>query len=741
MSNQVYIPPINFNEFDNQTGSITSINAIEPLEYNKINSNLSIKAATENNYGVITTGDQNIKGNKNFVDGLSISTGTISTDPTNNTDITNKKYVDAKATALADEINNKTTDLVKYNTSTNYLIDNKTNSNINNFRINNISVNNQINGSSASVSVSTKGYHGTDTKNITVYKGYVNGLTCIIFNKNTEINEYHWVSDIPMDVNGMTMNFSNFSDIYSSLPQMFELTGEASTYGGSKNVATRTLKFVKSSDYKYTVQYDKSFNMNLFKLKDSIKNTDTYIFTSETNKIGTLTIDKGYLYNSPTENNNLVNKSYVDSKDTEIKNSLSSNVSTLNENIENAKSELNGNIENAKIELNENITSAINGINTISLSSGTLESVQNANNSLTNKNYVDNQISKAKVEINNTIKDTTTEINTSIDAKADEINNSVNNAKSELNTSIDNAKAELNAKIISTVNGINNVDLTTGTISTTPTNDTDIANKKFVTDQVNSGNGNVIRYNKESFEVLDSDNVAFDLLKFNCFVQIDNDLKTSAISSSTILSNEIQAKTNLNSENLTTNTSTITTLNTGNINNTGKVDTFQLSANASVLANLTVNDTINFSDKILSVLSCDANIENYQGEVLTTCKVNVLRIKLNANTYYIKLSFNFAPFITVEKTRPIYYIRYIDIPLSGTSQIFDINYFYKKVATETEGGSNLNVGRCLMEFYNGQVAFNVNKYVVQLGNTEASRSIENNCMIYSIPDITFIYSA
>ena len=718
MSNQVYIPPINFNEFDNQTGSITSINAIEPLEYNKLNSNLSIKAATENNYGVITTGDQNIKGNKNFVDGLSISTGTISTTPTKDTDISNKKYVD-----------NKTFDLVKYNTSTNYLIDNKTNSNINSLRVNNLSINNQINGSSVSISVSTSGYHGTDTKNITVYKGYVNGLTCIIFNKNTEINEYHWVSEIAMNENGIVMDFSNFSDIYSSLPQMFELKGEVSTYGGNKHIATKTLKFVKSSGYKYTVQYDKSFPMNLFKLKESIKNTDTFIFTSETNKIGTLTIDKGYLYNSPTENNNLVNKSYVDTMDNEIKSTLNSNVSTLNENIESAKSELNGNIENAKIELNGNISTAISQINTISLSSGTLESVNSKNNSLTNKLYVDNQINKANLEIKNTIKDTKTEIDNSINTKVEEINSSINDAK-----------AELNAKIISSINGITNVDLTTGTISTTPTNDTDIANKKFVTDQVNSGNGNVIRYNKESFEVLDSDNVAFNLLKFNCFVQIDNDLKTSAISSSSIISNEIQAKTELGSENLTANTSTITTLNTGNITNTGKVDTFQLSANASVLANLTVNDTINFSDKILSVLTCDANIENYQGEVLTTCKVNVLRIKLNANTYYIKLSFNFEPFTTVEKTFPTYYIRYIDIPLSGTSQSFDISYFYKKVATSSEGGSNLNVGRCLMEFYNGSVAFNVNKYVVQLGNTEASRSIPNNCKIFTIPDITFIYT-
>ena len=91
MSNQIYIPPINFNEIDNLNSStITKINAVEPLEYNKLNSQLSIKAASESNYGVITTGDQNIKGNKNFVDGLTLSTGTISTTPTNDTDITNK---------------------------------------------------------------------------------------------------------------------------------------------------------------------------------------------------------------------------------------------------------------------------------------------------------------------------------------------------------------------------------------------------------------------------------------------------------------------------------------------------------------------------------------------------------------------------------------------------------------------------------------------------------------------------
>ena len=97
MSNQVYIPPINFNENENINSSANAnINAIEPLEYNKLNSNLSIKAATENNYGVITTGTQTFKGLKTFSDNLTIYTGSVLTDPTNDTDITNKKYVDTK---------------------------------------------------------------------------------------------------------------------------------------------------------------------------------------------------------------------------------------------------------------------------------------------------------------------------------------------------------------------------------------------------------------------------------------------------------------------------------------------------------------------------------------------------------------------------------------------------------------------------------------------------------------------
>lgn len=646
MSNQIYIPPINFNEFDNQTGSIVSINAVEPLEYNKLNSQLSIKAATENNYGVITTGDQNIKGNKNFVDGLSISTGTISTDPTNDTDITNKKYVESAFTN-----NIASADLVKYNTSTNYLIDNKTNSNINSLRVSNLSINNHINGSSVPVSVSTNGYHGTDTKTITVYKAYVNGLTCIFFNKNTEINSYKWISEIAMNENGMVMDFSNFSDIYNNLPYMFELTGETSTYGGGKHVATRTLKFIKSSSgYNYVVQYNKSFQMNLFKLKDSIKNTDTYIFTSEANKIGTLTIDKGYLYNTPTENNNLVNKSYVDNIDNEIKNSLNSNISTLNENIENAKSELNenienaktelnGNIENAKTELNGNISTAISQINTISLSTGTLENVQNTTNSLTNKNYVDNQISKAKLELNNSINSTKSEINASID-------NSVNNAKSELNTSIENAKTELNNNITTAINNIkiDNVNLTTGTISTDPTNDTDITNKKYVdakADEINNslnslksyGDLNYIKYDYGSSNLIKSSSDA---------VQIINTLNID----------------NLTSENSTFTNSTIDTLTctTSTINNS---TTTNLTTET-----LKINNSLNIDPRIIEFkrFSLQTILDsNSQG--ITTCVVVFFKIKIG-DVYFINIKLNFSPFTSGGTTL---YIKNLNITDLGES--------------------------------------------------------------------------
>ena len=677
MSNQVYIPPINFNEFDNQTGSITSINAIEPLEYNKLNSNLSIKAATENNYGVITTGTQTFKGLKTFSDNLTVYTGSVLTDPTNDTDISNKKYVDTK-----------TTDLVKYNTSTNYLIDNKTNSNINNLRINNLTINNQINGSSVSVKVSTTGYYGTDTKTISVYKAYVNGLTCIIFNKNTEINSHQWVSEISMNTNGMVMDFSNFSDIYSSLPQMFELTGETSTYGGSKSVATKTLKFVKSSGYKYTVQYDKSFNMNLFKLKESIKNTDTFIFTSEANKIGTLTIDKGYLYNSPTESNNLVNKNYVDTKDNEIKNSLNSNVSTLNENIENAKTELNGNIDNAKTELNENITSAINGIREVNLSTGTLETVKNANNSLTNKLYVDNQINKATVELNNTIKtasnDVKSELNQNITTAINNIKiDNVNLTTGTISTDpanetditnkkyIDNAKAEMNAKIISTVNGIKNVDLTTGTISTTPTNNNDISNKKYVDDSINSlksySDSNYIKYDSGSSKLF----------------------KSSATTSQQINTLNID---NLTSTNLTSADSTITNLTTTNLISS------DLRINNSLIIDSGIIEFKRFSMK---------DIYNSSSGTLGMCSVVFFKIKVS-NVVFINIKLNFTPFISDGSTLYIKSLRISDI---GSSYGEYNTYLCFIGVGENEG---LRAARCQFYFLRNDDG----TYNIEIRNTQ-----------------------
>lgn len=696
MSNQIYIPPINFNENENlNSSSNAKINAVEPLEYNKLNSQLSIKAATENNYGVVTTGSQTFKGLKTFSDNMTIYTGSVLTDPINDTDITNKKYVD-----------NKTTDLVKYNTSTNYLVDNKTNSNINTFRINNLSINNQINGSSVSVSVSTNGYHGTDTKNITIYKGYVNGLTCIIFNKNTEINSYKWVSEIPINENGIVMDFSNFSDIYSNLPQMFELKGEVSTYGGNKHVATKTLKFVKSSGYKYTVQYDKSYPMNLFKLKDSIKNSDTYIFTSETNKIGTLTIDKGYLYNSPTENNNLVNKSYVDSKattitnefrnkDTEIISSLNSNVSLINDYIQSTKSELNGNIENAKIELNENITSAINGINTISLSNGTLENVQNANNSLINKNYVDNQISKAKVELNNSIKtasnDTKAELNQNItnainNIKIDNVNlttgtistDPANDTDITNKKYIDNAKAEMNAKIISSINGIKNVDLTTGTISTTPANNTDISNKKYVdakADEINDSINSLKSYS-------DSNYIKYDSGSNKLF-------KSSSTTSQQINTLNID---NLTSTNLTSTDSTITNLTTTNLISS------DVRINNSLIMDSGIIEFKRFSMK---------DIYNSSSGTLGICSVIFFKIKVS-DVVFINIKLNFSPFVSDGSTLYIKSLRISDI---GSSYGEYNTYLCFIGVGENEG---LRAARCQFYFLRNDDG----TYNIEIRNTQ-----------------------
>ena len=612
MSNQVYIPPINFNEFDNQTGSITSINAVEPLEYNKLNSNLSIKAATENNYGVLTTGDQNIKGNKNFINGiisedavfinLELTNGTITSEPTNNTDITNKGYID-----------NKTADMAKYDTSTNYLISNKTNSNISELKTDSLNVSsNYINKEPDTVLVRTRGPAGTFDKYITIYKSILNGKISIIFDKNLDFNDYSNVTDVSLREMIFNMSdMSNISQIYEYLPNEFELTGEVSTYGGTRNIATKTLKFKKSpSDlYKYDLIYDKSFPFNIFKLKESIKNIDTVLNTTEIQKINSLTIDKGYLINAPTEDNNLVNKSYVDTKANEINNS----------------------IENAKSELNSNISTKISQISEVSLSRGTLETVQNLTNSLTNKSYVDGQINKAKNELNNTINST--------------VDTSINNAKSELNQNITDAINNLQ---------IENVNLTTGTISTDPTNDTDITNKKYIDNVKTELNGNI--------------------------TTAINNIKTVNLTSGTISTDPTNNTDITNKRYIDTSINSFKSYSDSNFIKYDSGSSKLIKSSSDAVQQIT---NLNLSDiQITNKITIDKNvmdlqnfgmcpIENSSGSVLRLGAIYFLKIKVN-NTIYLSIRLSFEPFVSSGGTL---YIKNVELSDIGTSYQDYITYY------------------------------------------------------------------
>ena len=640
MSNQVYIPPINFNENENNNSSTVSINAVEPLEYNKLNSNLSIKAATENNYGVLTTGDQNIKGNKNFINGiisedavfinLELTNGTITSEPTNNIDIVNKGYID-----------NKTADMAKYDTSTNYLISNKTNSNISELKTDSLNVSsNYINKEPNTVLVRTRGPAGTFDKYITIYKSILNGKISIIFDKNLIFNDYSNVTDVSLREMIFNMSdMSNISQIYEYLPNEFELTGEVSTYGGTRNIATKTLKFKKSPTdlYKYDLIYDKSFPFNIFKLKESIKNIDTVINTTEIQKINNLTIDKGYLINAPTENNNLVNKSYVDTKAKEI----------------------NASINNAKSELNQNITDAINNIliENVNLKTGTVAAAPEYDIDITNKKYVDATATK------------------------------------------------IASDLTSALNNINSVNLTTGTISKSPINDTDITNKKYVdtaTTTLTNKIDNLKSYSESNFIKYDSES---------------NKLIKSSTSALQILDN-------LNVSNFTSETTNITNLTSSDIS---------------------ISNTITMAGSIADITKCESNIENYQGEILAPCTVNILKILFN-NKYFVKVSLNFSPFTTVEKTFPQYYIKHLDIPRCGTSQIIQHSYFYRPLDSTGNFSSTLTVGRFHLHFYNGTVSDNEDKYIIQLGNDRLEGDtdgyiIGNNQKVFWIPDFTLIYNA
>lgn len=747
MSNKIYIPPINFNEFDVQTGSTTSINAIEPLEYNKLNSNLSIKVATENNYGVMTTGTQNIRGIKNFVDSISVpsaevnnvslTSGTITTSPTNDTDISNKNYVDTKDQELKNLIGdtnekaivltgfqkwyygtnqynfnayvskykNKyilkfdTGDYIKSTTSTyesdtiflsfeglkggefedlySYMpnsftlkakqkkeskyynieaefekgtltyneityqgfrmltkaigngfnnlevkyidcyFNNSDLSNINKINCTeqdcstlNVS-DNYINKIPVSIMVRTRGSAGTFDKDITIYKTILNGKTSIIFNKNLDFNSYSNTTDASISKNSIILNMTNLSDIFGYLPYEFELTGETSTYGGTKNIATRTLKFKKSpaDPYKYDLQYDQSFPFNIFKLKDTIKNSDTIINTTETQKINTLTIDKGYLYNTPTEANNLVNKNYVDVVKNDLKDEINMKAEELNNKADEIKSTLNSNIESAKSELNGNIEST---------------------------------------------------------------------------------KSELNGNITTAINNISNVNLTTGTISTTPTNDTDITNKKYVVnaiDEVKNGLKEFIKYDNNNKNLYKSTDSALQLI---------NDLTLN---------------------NLTSNTSTISDL-TATSTTTEDLTTTNLISN-----DVRINNNLFLGSGILDFKNFPSRkFVNSNSQDLIACSVMFLKIRVGG-VIFINLKFDFLPFISDGNSIFMYGLPLSDI--GSDSYNGYLNYF-----SDTNDTNYIKCGRCQYFITKNSIG----AYDIEIINTK------NGNQIYQFDEIKRVFA-
>ena len=146
---------------------------------------------------------------------------------------------------------------------------------------------------------------------------------------------------------------------------------------------------------------------------------------------------------------------------------------------------------------------------------------------------------------------------------------------------------------------------------------------------------------------------------------------------------------------------------------------------------------------VADITKCESNIENYQGEILAPCTVNILKILFN-NKYFVKVSLNFSPFVTVEKTFPQYYIKHLDIPRCGTSQIIQHSYFYRPLDDTGNFSNTLSVGRFHLHFYNGTVSDNEDKYIIQLGNDRLEGDTEgyiigNNQKVFWIPDFTLIY--
>ena len=114
---------------------------------------------------------------------INATSGTITTSPTNDNDITNKSYVDSKI------ISSAISDYVKYDNSTNYLKNQSNNSNIETIKTTNLFTDN-INKSPVIIKVSTTGRYGTYEKNTTIYKSKLEITLKIILDKNTRLNSH-----------------------------------------------------------------------------------------------------------------------------------------------------------------------------------------------------------------------------------------------------------------------------------------------------------------------------------------------------------------------------------------------------------------------------------------------------------------------------------------------------------------------------------------------------------------------
>ena len=246
----------------------------------------------------------------------------------------------------------------------------------------------------------------------------------------------------------------------------------------------------------------------------------------------------------------------------------------------------------------------------------------------------------------------------------------------------------MNAKIISSINGITNVDLTTGTISATPTNDTDIANKKYVdataTDSFNSlksySDSNFVKYDNGSSKLF----------------------KSSSTSSQEI--NNLSLN-NLTSENSTLTNSTIDTLTctTSTINNS---TTTNLTTET-----LKINNSLNIDPRIIEFKRFGLqNILDSNSQGITTCVVVFFKIKIG-DVYFINIKLNFSPFTSGGTTL---YIKNLNITDIGESYGEYNTYFC--IVGES---SYLKAGKCQFYFLRNDNG----TYNIEIRNTQSGDKI------------------